>query len=249
MSDSTISLDDLNLDEAPSKSWVRGPTLAPFDSLVREVVPLEEGDLQALKESGPSRSQIGLKHIRAYHHMVALRLATGERPVQICAALGITPQTITKLRDSPQFMELVEGFREKLVEKAVDHFELMSLVSAESLTLLHQKLNDEALEDIPFETLRRLTETFVDRIGHSPIRRSESTNRHTHALDSGTIDRIKSLHGARPLYREEAISDAVLIQEPQKVETTTIVAVRPIIGQEPTLELEADPSSGEGEGL
>jgi len=186
---------------------LRGVAARPYDELVREVIELEPSDLDALRVAGPEHSQTQIKSIRAYHHMVALRLAVGERPVDICRTLGLTPQTITRLQNSPQFAELVESYRGRVVEKAVDHFELMSMVGAESLSAIMERLDGEDRDQIPIEMLRRLAETFVDRIGHSPVRRSESRAVHRVELGSEALERIKSLHSeSRRLEATETIT-------------------------------------------
>ena len=185
-----------------------------YESLVRESVLLEAEDIVALQLEGPSRSQdSGLKHLRAFHHNIALRLATGERPVSVCAVLGLSPQTITKLANDSQFQALVEGYRDKLVQKGVDHFELMGLVGAESLTALLERLTGDGRDDIGLEQLRKIAETAVDRIGHAPVRRSEALSRVTHELSRETLDRIKALHSEDNTYEAQAIEATVVSHE------------------------------------
>ena len=82
-----------------------------FEELVRELVPLEAADIATLQLHGPSRSVSGVETLRAFHHAIAIRLAAGERPVEISATLSVTQQTICRLEKEPQFQELVEGYR------------------------------------------------------------------------------------------------------------------------------------------
>lgn len=179
-----------------------------YSKIVREVMPLEAGDLQALELVGPSRSESGLQHLRTYHHNVAIRLAAGERPIEICAVLAITPQTISRLQKSAQFNDLVESYRERVVSAAVDHVELMGMVGAEALTAIHERLVGGDRDEIPLESLRRIGETMIDRIGLSPVRRSETLSRHTHELSRETINRIKALHGEDSAYEVEPVRSA-----------------------------------------
>lgn len=187
------------------------PTLSgKYEELVREVVPLEPQDLEALDLAGPARSQDGLQHIRAYHHMIALRLASGERAVEICAAMSLTPQTITKLAKDPQFGQLVEHYRDKMVSKAVDHFELASMVHAETLLAMHERLVGEDRPTISFESLRRAYESTADRSGHSPVRRSEVLARRQVELSQNTIARIKEQFSEDTAYKAEALHAGVI---------------------------------------
>jgi len=184
-----------------------------LDELMREVIPLEAIDLEQLLDSGPSRSQSGVQHIRAFHHNVAMRLAAGEKPVQICAVLRIQPQTVTKLCKDEQFKELIELYRAKVVERVVDSYELMSLVTEETLMALHEKLTDEEERKlIPFEALRRTAETFADRTGHSPVRRSETLSRQVHELSTDSIERIKALHAEHNTYEVKSVLSGEIVE-------------------------------------
>lgn len=247
-----VSLATLGLEAGEEAPLVQSIKLQPIMDLMREAVPLCEADLEALAVRGPEHSQTQIKHIRAYHHMVALRLALGERTMEISAALGLTPQTITKLQSTPQFAELVENYRGQVVQKAVDHVELMSAVSAEALMALHEKLTADDREDIPVETLRRLAETFVDRIGHSPVRRSETANVHRIELDDQRIARIKELHSESrrftpsetPVTIDAAFSSHDEAAARQGASGGAAVAFLPV-----RKEVETNRGSGSGQGL
>lgn len=185
------------------------PASVPMAQLLREVVPLEDTDLVALVESGPSHSQPTIQHIRAIHHIVALRLAIGERPIEIARALSLTPQTITKLQKDSQFIELVESYRERAVDKAIDQVELMAATAAEATIAIHERLADnDQRTALPLEQLLKVALGFADRTGHSPIRRSENTNRTEHHIGSETLARLKELHGEDITYDRNGIEDA-----------------------------------------
>lgn len=185
------------------------PTSIPMAQLLREIVELEDGDLVALVESGPAHSQSSLQHIRAIHHVIALRLSIGERPIDISRALSLTPQTITKLCKDPQFQDLVESYQTKVLEKAVDQVELMGLAAVEATTALHERLCDpEQRGALPIDALLKVALGFADRTGHSPIRRSEVNARHEHTLNTETIERLKALHGEDIVYDRSTVQDA-----------------------------------------
>lgn len=197
-----LDLPDL---EVPSDLGIQTTEEAKYEELVRELVPLERSDVEALKLCGPSRSASGLQHLRAYHRLVALKLASGERPVAIAASLGLQPSTISRLQKNLQFQELVNEFQQRLVDKAVDHFELMEMISAEILMAMHEKVTAEDRGDIPLESLRRTAETLLDRTGHSPVRRSETLSRVQHELGTSTIERIRELHSEDTAYSAPTI--------------------------------------------
>jgi hypothetical protein len=218
-----------------------------YDAVVREVVSLDQSDLQALSLVGPARSQAGLQHIRAFHHAVALKLACGEKPVEICAALSISPQTICKLEKDEQFQQLVISYREQAVTKAVDSFELTGLVTAESLSALHERLIGEDRDQIPLETLRRIAETGLDRTGLSPIRRSETMSRVSHDLSTQTIERLKQLHGEDATYDPQAIPAEIVSSEPTDQESNgATISISDAFSTVPEKPLAGEESGGEG---
>jgi len=218
-----------------------------YDEIVREIIPLEKSDLQALEVLGPKRSQSKLQNLKAYHHNIALRLAAGEKAVHICKELSLSPQTITRLQKSAQFQELIESYRSRLVSKTEDAFELMGLVSTESLVALYERLVGDERAEIPLELLRRISETFVDRTGHSPIRRSETLSRHQHELSREMLERVKELHGEDTAYPVKELSASSVTVH--KIESESAGAAASINGAfKPTPKAEGNgkPRSGNG---
>ena len=199
-----------------------------YDSLVIESVPLDAADLELLVSEGPARSTQVLKHIRAYHHLAALRLATGEKAGVVAAALSLSPQTISRLMKDEQFCELIETYRGEVVKKTVDQVEMLGLVTLEAVTAIHEKLIGDDRDDISLESLRRIAETGLDRIGHSPVRRSESFNRHEHDIGSTTLEHIKSLHKENATYIPPP-SPAAQLEADHKAEAEAVGAGSSII--------------------
>ncbi len=173
--------------------------LIPYDDLVEETFPLTENDLSELQQVGPLHSTPALKHIRAFHKVVALKLAMGIKPIAICRDMAITPQTICKLEKDPQFSDMVESYRENLVEKAIDLTEMISVVALEALNSIHERLLDPEMRLlIPFKELKEVAESNADRSGHSPIRRTENLHRHQVGLSAEAIDNIKLRRAENP---------------------------------------------------
>jgi hypothetical protein len=219
-----------------------------FEDKVREVVPLLPEDLSNLKLAGPNRSQDGVQHLRALHHCIAIKLAAGEKPVHICATLAVTAPTISKLQADEQFQLLVEEYRQEVVSKMVDNFELMGVATTETITAMLEKLTGDERSMIPFESLRRTLETLADRTGHSPVRRSESLQRHQHELGSATIARLKSLHTEDTTYEAEAIEGEVVPQlETGEESSEPTVSIADAF--EPLAEAEVERQESSGESL
>ena len=248
-----MSLDAI-IQEQMTKEFEPGPLVVnsieeeKYDVLVREELLLEESDLQILDATGPARSQSGIQHLRAIHHNIAMRLAAGDKPVAICATLRVTPQTITKLEKDAQFQSLIAHYREDVVQEVIDSHGMMSLVAQESLRALHERLIGEDRESIATETLRRIGETFVDRTGHSPVRRSESLSHHTHEVNSATVQRVKALHAEDNTYEAEVVEPSPTMPQiaaPKDPEDTISLASL----FKPTQKAEAPADSTAGDNL
>ena len=191
--DIEISLDDLF---SPTSPLVVNTSHIDPEELIVEVVSLSTDDIDELQQLGTSRSYATLQHTRAYHHIAALRLASGEKAGVVAAALHLTAATLSRLQKAPQFIDLVEYYRGEFIQKSLNTYELMELITTEAATAIHERLIGDERGTIPLEALRRIGETFADRTGNSPIRRSESLNVNA----SGTIsdlglERVKSRHG------------------------------------------------------
>jgi len=199
MPDIEISLDELFSAKEP---LVVNTSAQSPEELVLETVPLSEDDVAELRESGPSRSYATVLHTRAYHHIAALRLASGEKAGVVAQSLHLQASTISRLLKDPQFMDLVENYRQEFVSKAVNTYELMELVTLEAASAIHERLIGEERDSIPLESLRRIGETFSDRTGHSPVRRSESLSvSATGSISDIGLQRVKDRHGEDSLYK------------------------------------------------
>ena len=181
------------------------------EDLVNEVVPLSEIDVAELLSQGPSRSYATVQHTRAYHHIAALKLAGGEKAGVVARSLNLEPQTLSRLQKDPQFMDLVENYRQEFVTEAVSTFQLMELISMEAASAIHERLIGTERDTIPLEALRRIGETFTDRTGHSPVRRSQSLNLNASgSISDITLKRVKERHGEDALYDKPQLSQPAL---------------------------------------
>ncbi|MGW8179526.1 MAG: hypothetical protein ACWGQW_12325 [bacterium] len=249
-----IELNDLEILGVPSLPESQGPLIVntsniPPSELVVEAVPLDQSDIQELINAGPSRSYATVQHTRAYHHIAALKLASGEKPTVVAASLNLKPSTISRLQKDPQFMELIEDYRQQFVTQAVNTFELMQLVSMEAVTAIHEKLIGDERDSIPLEALRRIGETFADRTGHSPVRRSESLNVNASGQISDiALERVKARHREDARYRPELLQQTLEAGHAQEAEN---IGAKGSISAifESVEEPKAERDSGEGKSL
>ena len=203
-----ITLEDLFSPEGP---LVVSTSVEDSKDLVLETVSLSECDIAELVSNGPSRSYATVKHTRAYHHIAALKLAAGEKAGVVARSLNLQPSTISRLLATPQFSALVESYKDKFVQQAVDTYALMELVTMESVSALHERLIGDERDTISLEALRRISETFSDRTGHSPVRRSQSVNLNASgSISDITLERVKARHGEDAFYNKSQLSQPAL---------------------------------------
>lgn len=151
---------------------------------------LDRKDLEILDQLGPEHTVPPLKHVRVFHHRIARLLAIGIREIEIAEQFCLSPSTISNLKKSPQFQELLAGYSEQAAAKDFDMGEMLGAVGMECLSLLHERiLNPETRAGFSNETLRRLATDMADRKGHAPVRKTEE--RHFHGLDPGTLELVR----------------------------------------------------------
>lgn len=241
---------EISLDDLPVAPLVVNTSEQKDTDLVIESVALSEEDVAELFQTGPSRSYATVQHTRAYHHIAALKLAAGEKACVVARSLNLTDQTICRLQKDPQFKDLVESYREQFVSQAVSTFELMQIVSMEATSAIHERLIGAERDQIPLEALRRIGETFSDRTGHSPVRRSESLNVNASGSISDIgLERVKARHGedvrySRPQLPQEALEEGHKDEAEDQGAKTSIAAVFESVEEQEVLV-----ASGQGKGV
>jgi hypothetical protein len=242
-----ISLDELFSPEGP---LVVSTSLEETKDLVVEAVSLSEIDIAELVQEGPSRSYATVKHTRAYHHIIALKLAAGEKAGVVARSLNLQPSTISRLLATPQFSELVASYKDKFVQQALDTYTLMEMVTMESVSALHERLIGDERDTISLEALRRISETFSDRTGHSPVRRSQSVNLNASgSISDITLERVKARHGEDAFYDKSQISQPALEKghEQEALDQGAQVSIAAVF--ESVEKQEVVVASGEGPGV
>jgi len=228
----------------PKVELVETAQLVDPNALVREVFPLTSTDLQMLHQEGPDHSVRPLKHVRAFHHTIAIALAVGRREGEIAADLQMHPSTISNLKQSPQFNELVEAYQGQAGEETFKLIPLMSTIGAEVLHEMHERLlDDEARRSMSVTDLKSIFTEMADRIGHSPVRRSEAKLQTQGGLSPDDITAL------RDALREDALETAIDVtptqgqreaQESGPVGDRTLAIVR-TLGQSKTSNANSTP--------
>ena len=130
------------------------------------------------------------KQLWARHHEIKRRLLLGQSNKQIAEALGIHPQTVSWVRNSPVMQKALKELSQKRDEAAVDlKNQIMELAP---LAIKHYKrcLEDETNEVYSTSQQLKIAGDVLDRSGLSPKQVSRHEHLHAH-LTTAEIEEIK----------------------------------------------------------
>lgn len=173
------------------------------------------------------RSRDPVKKLREVHHLIARLLACGLRENEVALRVGIHYQTISHLKHSPAFVELVAHYRDsedaKFEAQRDQYYDLITRNGVQAERLLSDKLADaEESGELPsFRELIAISRDAADRVGLG--KRSTSVNLNVDfaaQLDRAIARSDKVSRGERELptpttIEAEATSTPV---EPEKIQ-------------------------------
>ena len=166
----TIKIDDLDI-EAP----VAEPTIISV-----EVMSREEG--QSLQKREITGDGGELQRMSERHHTLARLLALGNfTQAKIGSITGYHPSTISILKRSPAFQELLAYYRGMIDENVLDYTDRIAYLTGLTLERLQQQLEENPKLTPGF--LESMFKTLADRSGHGPVNRSQSL--HVSAVITG----------------------------------------------------------------
>ena len=152
-----------------------GPILAdpPLQAEVARLLSPE--DLVILQTTKLGSETPPLKKVRSIHHHVARLLAAGMKGVEISAVTGMCNSRISILKNDPAFSELVSFYEESEQNAFLDVRETMITLGLDAAQEIHDRILDDA-DKLGTGTLVQIMTTALDRGGHSPVHKSETTH-------------------------------------------------------------------------
>jgi len=139
-----------------------------------------------------SVSKMSLGYIRPHHREIARRLVLGQRQSQICKELGMSPDRMSIIVNSPLFkieLKRLERERDSGVADVTKTLQELAPVALESVERTMYSAKSERLR---FEA----AESILDRAGFGKIGKSEVRVSHT-SYSSMTEDELKRLVAER----------------------------------------------------
>lgn len=150
------------------------------------------------------KRQYEVKSLWENHHSMLRMLALGRSNTDIAAAHGVTPQTISNLRNSPIARTKLSSLRETLDNEAIDIGTRIQEFAPTALRLLEEVISGEV--EAPIAIRAKYASVHLGRAGFGEVHKVASINTH---LSRDDIELIK-------LRALEAASDAGLICDDEK---------------------------------
>jgi hypothetical protein len=131
-------------------------------------------DFRSLSEppQGRGRPKGAVQGIRAYHHRVAMMVASGMKDTEIAKIIQRTPPTVRNWRLVPANAELAEQYKSEMDNEVRDRISYVtSLIDEIKIKALEQELEqlveaEETGERIPIRTLDAIAADKLDRRGY-----------------------------------------------------------------------------------
>lgn len=133
-----------------------------------------------LAELGSERGTkpTALKRLGERHHAVARLLASGMKPGEVAAELNYSSSRISILQDDPTFQELVQFYKQEVVEPAFRGFhEKLSSLGETAIDVLADRIEDDP-EGLSSAMLHDIIKMSADRTGFGPSSTNTNVNVH-----------------------------------------------------------------------
>lgn len=162
-----------NLAPAEIADWIDSPK----DLELLWVREMDEAEVRVLLAPKVRVPIADVDTIRARHHAIARMLVAGATQTEAAEAVGSTPQTITKLLQAPAFKALMLEYSAMADAEAIDLRQRISVVAGLGLDDLTRRLADpEEVQKLPTKELREVAFGALDRIGHGPTQKVQTTS-------------------------------------------------------------------------
>ncbi len=152
----------------------RVPDGDPIDvQAVREISEFEHRAVQQVQTGLSPIPTIGT--LRARHHKLARLIAAGTTQREAAKILGMSEVTVSLLKRSPQFANLLLHYMGREDDEALGIRELLKETALDALLRVSEKL-EASVEEIPLKDLQTVAASLLDRAGFSPVMKTVSAN-------------------------------------------------------------------------
>jgi len=191
---------------------------------VRDLVPADLAPMTGEQGIQP----IDIKKLSDRHHQLAKLFASGLSNREVALYTGYTESRISVLKSSPAIKELIQTYRENVVDPQFDAIlEHMSGLNYDAVLEIRERLEDEP-EKLSTGQLLDIIKTTSDRTGRGP---SQTTN-HNHNVNLG--DKLEAARNRAKEAARSRVIDAEVVEEsaPGEAGTTSGSNASPNSGEQ-----------------
>lgn len=145
-----------------------------------------------------------------HHHEIVRRLLLGQKAVDIAADLGITPQTVSNVRNNPLVAAQLESMHAERDKDAMTVADQIKEIAPRAVAVLKEAMDDN---DSPWNAKVAAAKDILDRAGHAPVKRSENVNA------TLTLDELTAI-------KERARANGIVVPSAQPTEDTPFEEVK-----------------------
>lgn len=145
----------------------------------------------ARQEGEPPRPLAALKKIRAWHHEAARMMASGLSDVEISRALDCSIGTLSTLRRSPAFHELLHAYTAGPDRLAMEANARLKSTALLALERVEEVLSSPGPDGVPLGWLRDVVFPLLDRAGFAPVAKSVSLSANVGGISQEMLRAIK----------------------------------------------------------
>jgi len=133
---------------------------------------------------------VNLTNLWEHHKEIARRLLLGERQVDICKAINVSPSWLSIITTSPAFIKYLDSLRARTEIGITDIRKEINAGAIEAVGVLRSLLKSGD-EKVQLATAK----DFLDRDGYVPVKKIEQTTVEVH-LNSERIEALKAKRAA-----------------------------------------------------
>ena len=127
------------------------------------------------------------------YHEIARRVTLGQKNTEIANALGVTPEMVSYVRNSPLVQEKITELQVRADNETVDVSKRIKNLAPHAIKLLEDLIVSGKIENekIPARIRLKHAESVLDRAGHAAPKEVRSLNLHGH-YTSEELEEIKA---------------------------------------------------------
>lgn len=148
--------------------------------------------LAAPRAGGEAQRPItAVRTMRAWHHEAARLMSCGLNDTEIAEALDCRVSTLSHLRRSPAFQELLRAYATEADHAAIGIATKLRVNAALALDRIEEVLSETPADKLPLNWLKDIAVPLLDRAGFAPISKSMNVNAQVGVISTEMLRSIK----------------------------------------------------------